>query len=171
VGGADETVRRKLAETLADGTAKGESNDELRDRVKKVYNVADSRASLIARQEVGAAVEEARAVGRVQAGVPMKSWLWSQKKEGRASHAATETATREKPIPASEKFTIAGTTMTCDHPRDSSLPPEQSINCACTTLARYPNDSTKSIVARYLAHGFLDYEGMQKLDARRASLN
>jgi len=61
--------------------------------------------------------------------------------------------------------------MTCDHPRDSSLPPEQSINCACTTLARYPNDSTKSIVARYVASGFLDYEGLRKLDVRRASMN
>src|SRR5690606_29614448 len=82
VGGADETVRRKLAQTLADGSAKGETADELRERVKRVFNVADSRASLIARQEVGSAVEEARQVGRQQAGVPMKSWLWSQKKEG-----------------------------------------------------------------------------------------
>lgn len=168
VTGMNRTLQKQLAKQLAEGVEAGEGVEELGERVKHTFNVAGNRARVIARQEVSAAVEEARHEARRQAGVPLKSWLWSRKHEGRAMHAATEEETARQPIPADQDFTIAGTSITCPHPRAANLPADQSINCACTSLSRYPDDSLKSMLARYAGHGFLSYEGLQRLDALRA---
>lgn len=167
----NKTLRKRLAKTLADGVAEGETINKLADRIRAEFKFAHSRAATIARTEVGAAVEESRHEGRRQAGVPLKSWLWSRKETGRASHGATEKATMSQPIPNDQPFTIAGTDITCDHPRDTTLPPKHSVNCGCTTLARFEGDSIKSVLARYTQRGFLTYEQLVKRDAQQIARN
>lgn len=166
VGGVDDTLRDRIRATLVDGVSKGESVNELRERLRSEFDLAGKRAVTIARTEVHGAVEESRNIGRKQAGIPLKGWLWSRKKEGRVLHQNTEAATRAKPIPADEEFTIAGTSIRCQHPGATGLP-EHDINCGCTTLSRYPNDSLKAEIARHLENGFLTTEGLAALDARR----
>lgn len=166
VTGANRTTRNKLAQSLAEGLGAGEGREQLAERVKAVFKQAEgSRARLIARQEVGSAVEESRSEARNQAGVPMKSWLWSRKEKGRSAHAATEQATMATPIPNDESFEIVGTGVRCDHPR-SSGDPAQDINCGCTTISRYPGDSVKDVLDRYTKRGFLTYEQLSLRDHR-----
>ncbi len=155
------TLRRRLAGTLADGFAEGQSVAELSERVSREFNVSFSRAQTIARTEVGAAVEEAAHEGRRQAGVPLKAWLWSRKESGRPSHQQTELQTRDNPIPLEQDFVIAGEGVTCPHPRATGRP-DHDINCGCTVLNRFPQDSFRDVIARYAAKGFLTYEQLQR---------
>jgi len=161
------TLRRRLANTLADGVSDNETHAELAERIRQEFDYASTRANTIARTEVGAAVEEARHEGRNQAGVPLKTWLWSRRETGRSEHAATELATMDNPIPNSQDFEIEGTGITAPHPRASGVA-EHDINCGCTTLSRYPNDSIKSVMDRYMAHGFLTYEQLGDRDRHAA---
>ncbi|MEM6334516.1 MAG: phage portal protein [Planctomycetota bacterium] len=160
VAGVDVTVQRRIAQALAEGLDAGEGLEALSTRVKGVFKQAAERASMIARTEVGAAVEEGRDVARVQAGVPLKSWLWSRRETGRASHAQMERETMANPIPVGELFVLASG-ASCKHPRATGRPVED-INCGCTALSRYPNDSLRSFLDRYTSRGFLSYE---QLDA------
>jgi len=155
--GMNTTLRRRLAESLANGLADGETTSQLQERVRAEFKVAHSRAASIARTEVGAAVEEARHEGQLQGGVPLKSWLWSRRETGRSSHRAAEAATADSPIPVGDDFTIPGTGVTCPHPRATGRP-EHDINCGCTTLSRFPGDSLKGVLSRYVRSGFLTYE-------------
>jgi hypothetical protein len=134
--------------------AKGENPKELADRVRGIFNVAGPRASTIARTEVGAAVEEARHVGRTQAGVPLKSWLWSRKETGRPGHAKLERDTLANPIPNDQPFTRPTTGATAMNPRSFGRP-DEDINCGCTTIGRYPGDQLKSVLGRLVQRGFL----------------
>ncbi|MEM6551777.1 MAG: phage minor head protein [Planctomycetota bacterium] len=168
VVGVDETLRRKLAQELAAGLEAGEGQADLAKRIKGEFNFAHKRATMIARTEVGAAVEQGRQLGRVQAGVPLKSWLWSRKETGRPVHAETERETLANPIPVEQDFILAGTTITCPHPRGTGRP-DQDINCGCNTLSRYPGDSVKSLIGRLLQRGFLDHTGLVALDATRSA--
>jgi len=167
----NRTLRRRVAKTLADGVAEGETVAQLSERLRKEFNFATTRATTTARTEVGAAVEEARSEGRRQAGVPMKSWLWSRKETGRPSHGATERDTIGSPIPNDEKFRISGTGFDCEHPRDASLPPRHSVNCGCTTIARFEGDTIKAVLARYLKRGFLTYDQLTRRDAQQTARN
>jgi HK97 family phage portal protein len=164
----NRTLRRQLAESLGQGVDAGESVAQLSERVKKITGYAHTRAATIARTEVGASVEEARHEGRRQAGVPMKSWLWSRKETGRQIHAATERATLDNPVPNDEDFTLAGTSITCPHPRATGQP-EHDINCGCTTIARYAGDSIKAAMNRYRHNGFLTYERLAQRDKGTAA--
>jgi len=111
---------------------------------------------------VGKAVETAQHEGRKQAGVPLKSWLWSRKETGRPTHHQTETMTMSEPVPLDQNFVIGTTGVTCPHPRATGRP-EHDINCGCTTISRYPNDSVRdlNLLAALVACGF-------DLDARKA---
>lgn len=153
----------RLRATLAEGMQAGENMDELSERVRQRFRLAGSRARTIARTEIGGAVEESRAIGRDQAGVPLKGWLWSHKETGRPSHRATEGKYTESPIPNDELFTIAGTGVTCPHPRATGRP-EHDINCGCTTISRFPGDSIKTAAEKILARGVLTHEQLAARD-------
>jgi HK97 family phage portal protein len=165
IQGANRTVQRNIRKQLSEGLDKGESIDELAERVKGQFNVATNRAKTIAHTEVGASVEDGRQEGRKQAGVPMKSWLWSRKESGRPEHMRTESETLENPIPNDEAFTIAGTGISAMNPRGSGVA-AQDINCGCTTISRFPDDNIKTAIARTL-RGYITYEQLQARDAQR----
>jgi HK97 family phage portal protein len=157
--GMNQTLQKRLRSKLAQAIEKGEGQAELLDAMRSEFNATTSRAQMIARTEIGAAVEEARQIGRERAGVPMKSWLWSRAEHGRRMHADTEAKYMDDPIPLGDDFVIAGTSVTCKHPRATGVA-EHDINCGCTTISRYPDDQLKD--ARMLDHlvskGFLGVE-------------
>jgi HK97 family phage portal protein len=158
VGGVTDTVYNRLKNRLAEAVAENQPVSKLREIVKDEFDFAGNRAATIARTEVGAAVEEARHEGRKQAGVPLKSWLWSRRETGRENHMQAERQTHEAPIAVAALFVLPQTGNTCQHPRATN-DPQDDINCGCTTLSRYPDDAKD---ARLLAHrmerGFLHYE-------------
>ncbi len=142
---------------------------QIQDRIKDEFNFANNRAATIARTEVGATVEAGKHEGRKQAGVPLKSWLWSRREKGRQQHARTEQKYTEAPIPLDDDFVIAGTTITCPHPRATGVA-EQDINCGCTTLSRYPDDNKDAgLLAHRMAHGFLSFDRLERRIQQRAS--
>lgn len=147
ITGMNTRVRQRLSRVLAEGLETGKSPTDLADAVRHQFNVESRRAKTVAFQEVGSAVEEARHEGRKQAKVPLKSWLWSRKAEGRPRHGATENNTTQSPIPIDQDFVIAGTGITCPHPRATGVA-EEDINCGCTTLSRYPGDTIKAALGR-----------------------
>lgn len=153
----NNTLRRNLSESLAQGVDAGETTAQLAERIRSQFNIAGNRATTIARTEVGGAVEEARQLGREQAKVPMKSWLWSRKETGRAWHQAIERQTMDKPIPNNDVFVSGKTGSTAMQPRGFGVPVED-INCGCTALARFPGDQVKDVIGRLHKRGFLTYE-------------
>ncbi|MEN1705329.1 MAG: phage portal protein [Planctomycetota bacterium] len=169
VTGIDDTLRKRIARTLAEGIDAGETRDDLAERLRREFNFASKRARSIAQTEVGAAVEEGRAVGREQAGVPLKSWLWSRRETGRTSHQRAEIETLAHPIPQGASFELPGDEKlgpaTCPHPRATG-DPGHDINCGCTTLSRFEGDSIKSLLDRYRSRGFLTYEALIARDAK-----
>jgi phage portal protein BeeE len=148
IKGVNTRAAQRLRAQLAEGLAAGETHDALAERIKHQFALERGRDRLIAFQEVSTAVEESRHIARVQAGVPMKSWLWSRKETGRQWHMLTEQATRDEPIAATAEFVISQTGNTCLHPRNTG-DPRDDIHCGCTTLSRYPDDNRN---ARMFAH-------------------
>lgn len=161
----NKTLRNELRRTLANGIKDGDTHNQLADRIRKQFKLANNRAATIARTEVGAAVEQARQIGRKQAGVKLKSWLSSRKETQRKWHYETEVNTLNHPIANDKDFTIAQTGNTAPHPRGANVAKED-INCGCTTLARHKGDKIKTVIARYLTNEFLTY---QQLAARQAN--
>lgn len=99
----------------------------------------------------------------------MKSWLHSRKEDARLQHQATERQTLEHPIPVRDLFTIAGTSITCPHPRATGIA-EQDVNCGCTTLSRYPGDDIRdaALIAHHVGRGFLDTATLERRIAARS---
>ena len=84
----------------------------------------------------------------------------------RATWVQVEGHDKVYPIANEDPFTISGTGIECMHPRGSG-DPAQDINCGCTSISRYPDDSMRSVLDRYRAHGFLSYDQLVKRDAAR----
>ena len=159
----NRTTQRRLREQLADAIANEETTAQMAERIRKEFNLANSRARSIAYTETSKAVEAGRAEGRRQANVPGKSWLWSRQEHGRQEHAATEAETLRNPIDNDQDFTIVGTGITAPYPRASGVA-SQDINCGCSTLNRYPGDNIKDarMIGHLMARGFVDHAWMVK---------
>lgn len=164
----NRTLRRQVRDTIEAGLTAGESASQITERVRKTFSTARGRAATIARTEIGRSVEEARHIGRSQAGTPLKSWLWSRREVGRENHMQAESETLVAPVPNAQKFVLPQTGNSCDHPRATGTA-EDDINCGCTTLARFPGDGLKAVVGRYLQRGFLTYDQLtQRAKQRKA---
>ena len=118
------TVREHLRETLSEGLAKGESATELAARVSEAMDATRSRAMTIARTEMGTAYSNGRMIGMKQAGVERHQWLSAKDDAVRPSHDIDE-----------EEVNV-GDPFSNDliQPLDPAGPPEEVINCRCTTL-------------------------------------
>lgn len=132
-------TQQRIRQQLAEGLGQGETAQELADRIRDQFGRETKRAKLVARQEVASAVEEAGHAGRVQAKVPLKSWLWSRKETGRQWHNGTEQETMRHPVATDALFRIVQTGNTCLHPRNTG-DPKDDINCGCTAISRFPDD-------------------------------
>jgi phage portal protein BeeE len=147
----DDTLRRRLTAQLTEGLANGDTTAEIAERVRREFNFSGARSKTIARTEIGGAVENARSLGRDQAKVPSKSWLWSRRETGRPWHMEAEQITLDKPIPNSHDFILPQTGASTPYPRGPGLTAADAVNCGCTAISRYPNDQVKDLrIIRHL---------------------
>lgn len=144
-------TQRKLRQMMSEALSEGVGQEELIERTRQFFkaDMSVARRRLIAFQEVGTAIEEGRAEGRRQAGVPYKRWLWSRKEKGRQNHQLTEDATAKNPVPNDANFVIAVTMVECPHPRGSGRASED-INCGCTAISSYGDEAKDTAMVNHL---------------------
>jgi len=134
VMGCGETARAQLNTALQEGIAKGETMDQLEDRVRSVFNaLAKGEAKRIAVTETGAAFNFAGFDAMKYAGVEYKAWLSSHGPNVRPAHAEAELRYMSNPIPIDEPFVVDGEEL--DYPMDPAGSPENVINCHCEVIA------------------------------------
>lgn len=125
----DETTRRAVKKTLAEGVAAGDSLVKLTERVSKVFDVRLSAAETIARTETVAGSTFSAELAMKQAGVSEKMWLASFDSKVRDSHVALDGDV----VKVGQDFTTPD--------GDTGAGPglfsraENSINCRCAVLA------------------------------------
>gem|GEM_PF-831509 len=122
VVGINDTVRAQLRDTLIEGMGKMENTAELMDRVKQVYNFAQSRSLTIARTETGQAMGIARDAAMDQMKVEKIQWVTAGDEHVRESHQMLNGMVMER----GQVFPNG-----CLYPCDVNGPPEETINCRC----------------------------------------
>ena len=125
VVGINETIIRQLAEQIGEGIEAGETVEEIAERVDSVFAAGMNRSRTISRTEVGRTFESGRVIGYGQAGVKRVEWLSAGDPDVRPSHQLDgEVITLGETFSNGLRF-----------PLDPSGPPDETINCRCTTTA------------------------------------
>lgn len=121
--------------SIAEGLAAGEDMPTIAARVRDAALVTEPRARVIARTESHGArnTVNAASVRRVSAafGVPgafSRRWQAANDERTRESHRRADGQT----VPLNEPFMVGSASL--DFPGDPSGPPEETINCRCTTI-------------------------------------
>lgn len=132
-----EASRKKIAEQIAEGTAAGETLAQIARRVDKFYleDVIPNRSAVIARTEVGAAVNWAQHWAAGEAGVEMeKEWLALDDDRTRDDHREAD----GQRVGLDEPFEVGDDLLM--YPSDPSGSPEEVINCRCSVLHHVVGD-------------------------------
>ena len=123
----NQTTRKSLREALSEGVRQGESIPQLSNRVKEIFKSRRGwEAERIARTEVllssnWAALEAYRQSGVVE----KKEWLATPDERTRPNHWAMN----GEVVGLKERFSNG-----LRYPGDMMAPPEEIINCRCTTI-------------------------------------
>jgi SPP1 gp7 family putative phage head morphogenesis protein len=134
----NETTTDQLRETLRAGVAAGESTRDIAARIREVFEDAtDSRATTIARSEIGRASNFGSTEGMKQAGIEQKEWLATQDDVVRDTHSEMD----GQRVGIDEEFeSPAG--GRAEYPGDFGEP-EEDINCRCTVLSVFDERSAR----------------------------
>lgn len=125
----DATTREAVRKALADGLALNETTAQLVERIRAMAEFGQARALRIARTETVGAFNFATTEAYEQSGVvDGVEWLSARDSAVRESHAEAD----GQQVPLGTAFTVGGFPM--DFPGDPGAPPEETVNCRCTTL-------------------------------------
>lgn len=128
---------------LAEGIALGESQPKLAQRVRDAVGVTAPRARTIARTEshgarnvaAMATLQRFESAYAVPPGVMRKQWQATEDERTRHTHNEADGQT----VTFSDPFTVGGFSLA--FPGDPAGPPQEVINCRCTTYAVFnPED-------------------------------
>ena len=122
VVGINDTVREQLRDSLIEGIAQMETTAELMERVKQVYNFAQSRSLTIARTETGQAAGVARDAAMGQMQVVKHRWVTAGDEHVRTFHQDLNGVVVER----GQLFPNG-----CRFPFDPSGPAKEIISCRC----------------------------------------
>lgn len=117
--GINKTVYNQIKNTIAAGVEAGETISDIESRIRKVYNMATTRASTIARTESGGLINETSYSVYNNLGVSKKQWIGGR----RPTHAA------QNGMIISMKSKFPNGLM---YPGDSSGGAAEVCNCTCT---------------------------------------
>lgn len=124
-------VAEQLGTEFRQGVGRGESIDKLSGRVLDVFTANEVRARRIARTETISAtngLQNETAVGLAGQGIPMqKRWIATFDRRTRETHADANGQT----VALDQPFSVGGAEL--DYPGDPNGPPQEVINCRCTT--------------------------------------
>jgi len=123
LSGITRTIRKRVAQQLAEGASKGETIDELAARIKNEFNFASKRARTIARTEVVGANNFARHETLSRTEYQEFRWFTALDEKVRASHAAMHGQTRK----VGEPWIVGGVSLR--YPGDFAGPASEVINC------------------------------------------
>lgn len=126
---------------LVEGIDAGESIDDLAERVMTAVDVAEPRARMIARTEANGAMngvvsQTNHRVGTmfdIDAGI-MQEWSATHDLRTRPTHVAAD----GQVVQLGEPFQVG--TASLQYPSDPDGPPEETINCRCSTLTVISDD-------------------------------
>lgn len=121
------------SQVLAHGVAEGESVDELRARIQRVFaNLSDYRATMIARTETVGGYNAASLRAAQAAGATRKTWLATDDKRTRATHRSCN----GKTVKIDGRFELTQSRW----PADPAAPAAQSIQCRCALTFTFEED-------------------------------
>ena len=125
----NETTDKVLRKALADGLAEGQGVDQVKKRIKEIFEYSkESRARMIAQTEMIGAVNKGGIEGSKQSGVVWgNQWVGSLDSSIREEHEAM--TANEEAVPLGETFSNG-----CEYPGDQGGDAASTINCRCTLL-------------------------------------
>lgn len=127
IEGMTETSRREIGNQVRIGVSKGETRQQIADRIVKTRrSVSPERALLIARTEVHAAANYGSLVAAGEDRAPLKK-IWRAMAGARPTHAAAHG--QEQPL--GEPFNVGAARL--EYP-GAPGPPEETINCRCSMV-------------------------------------
>lgn len=130
LAGAGTKVWEAIKADLETGIVKGETTDQLAERVRRKFQGIDKARSIaIAKTETTVAYETARDMAFRAAGVQWKQWLCS----GLGNERLTHLAANEQIVAVDETFTVGGYAM--KFPGDPEAPAKEVIACNCVSIA------------------------------------
>ena len=118
-------LKKRIRNTLVEGSANGDSIAQLQERVRAVGKVQASQAQTIARTESASASTQAKNEVMVAEGIEKHTWLTAGDSAERDSHAAIDGQT----VKVGDDF---GNGL--KYPLDPSGPAEEVINCRCEAI-------------------------------------
>ena len=163
----NRTTRDRVARQLTEGLGKGESLQQLTDRVKATLSSNRSRALAIARTQTAGAVSTGRHESFRHATVAGKSWITSGDDHVRDAHKLAG-QTYAKAIPLETPFIVDGETLA--YPGDPSGSAKNIANCRCLEIAAALKDGKAIDIDRYLTTNFYSYNLMQKTLSTKGDL-
>jgi len=119
------TLKRDLKLAITEGLVRGETVNEIQDRIRRVYNMASSRALTIARTETVSAVMSGRMKMFEAAGIKKNMWVTAKDEYVRSSHALQDGYIQL----VGKKFPNG-----CRFPGDPTAPAAEVINCRCVLV-------------------------------------
>lgn len=129
--GATETMANEVRDLIADGIAEGETEKQLKERVRSYFvDAKDSKAKSIARTETAAAFNNGTLASYQEAGVGWVEWSAANDGETRASHKGAD----GEVVALGDTFSNGLT-----HPHQPGAPAKQVVNCRCLVIARLEN--------------------------------
>jgi hypothetical protein len=132
-----ETAQSQLNTSLAAGLAKGETTEQLSDRVRGVFNnLSNYEARRIAMTETSASYGYSRHEAMTDAGIEFKAWIHTYSAAPRDSHVEAEDEYgpdgKTGPIPIDQPFVVDGEELM--YPADESGSAGNVINCHCLQM-------------------------------------
>jgi len=126
-----ETVKSQLQATLIEGIIKGETVNELADRVRKVYNFATNRSITIARTESATSINAGRYEMYKQEGIIKHQWVTARDEKVRSSHRLLDGSITK----IGDFFIRSDNTISAlRYPGDMEAPAGEVISCRCLSL-------------------------------------
>lgn len=126
VVGVSDTTKKWLKQTILEGIKNSETNAQIGDRIRELYNFTSERADAIARNEVASATNGGRFMALQQEGYESHEWLSSQDDRVRDSHMAED----GKVVVVGQPFPTTNLVF----PGDPAGDIDETIGCRCITL-------------------------------------